>query len=267
VRDFRERGEITKWNGEMVESGLIAKGVCQEFIDKDSGAKVIALKDLNLDVTLGEIVGLIGPSGCGKSTFLRTVAGLDKPTCGELVFNGRRIEKPEPSRGFVFQQASLFSWYTVYENIAFSLKAIGQYKQRKHEVQELIDAMGLTGFERAYPHQISGGMASRTALAQTFIQRPDMILLDEPLSALDAFTRMAIQDEILKRWADYKPTILLVTHDIEEAVYLCDRVVILSPRPGHVIGEVAIDIERPRDRVGEGFVEKRRQIMDLLQFD
>ena len=152
----------------------------------------------------------------------------------------------------------------MHDNIAFGLKARHVYKQNAHKVDEYIKMMGLEGFEKSYPYQISGGMASRTALARTFVQNPGLVLLDEPLSALDAFTRMAIQDEIVRMHLQTDAMFMLVTHDIEEAVYLCDRVVVMSPRPGRMVGEVAIDLPHPRDRMSEEFVAKRREILGLF---
>lgn len=248
------------------EKRLVAHDVLRVFEDDDKG-ELIALHDFDLEAGHGELVALIGPSGCGKSTFLRLVAGLDEAQGGTLEYGGEPIKGPSYDRGFVFQQANLYPWLTVEKNIAFGLKARGVYKEQKHRVQEMIDLMGLTGFEKSYPHQISGGMAARVAIAQTLIQDPDIILLDEPLSALDAFTRAIIQDEILKMRDRFDPIILMVTHDIEEAVYMADRVVVLSPRPGTNIGEVKIDLPHPRDRISEEFIAYRHTIMDMLDFD
>lgn len=244
---------------------LIASDVTRVYSD-DDGNDVHALDRFSLSMGDGEIVALVGPSGCGKSTFLRLAAGLDRPQGGELVYNGEPISGPHYDRGFVFQDANLFPWLSVYDNIAFGLRARGVYRESKQRVQEYIDLVGLAGFEQSYPYQVSGGMASRTSLARTFIQNPGLILLDEPLSALDAFTRAAVQDQILNIWRRSKPIILLVTHDIEEAVYLSDRVAVMSPRPGRLIGEVAVDIVHPRERTAAIFVAKRRQIMDMLEF-
>ncbi|MEM5818713.1 MAG: ABC transporter ATP-binding protein [Desulfitobacterium hafniense] len=243
---------------------LLADNITRIYHDTDNKG-VHALAQFNLEITRGEIVALVGPSGCGKSTFLRLVAGLDQPQGGTLSYNGEMIAGPHYDRGFVFQDTNLFPWLSVYDNIAFGLKARRVFKQEQAKVQEYIELVGLQGFEKAYPHQISGGMASRTSLARTFIQNPGVILLDEPLSALDAFTRMAIQDEIIKIWQRDQPIIILVTHDIEEAVYLSDRVVILSSRPGKAIGEVAIGLQHPRDRTSSEFVRLRREIMAILE--
>lgn len=248
------------------EKKLVAKGVLREFDDAEKG-KLTALHDFDLEASHGEIVALIGPSGCGKSTFLRLVAGLDEAQGGTIEYGGEPISGPSYERGFVFQETNLYPWLTVEGNIAFGLKARGVYKKQKDRVQEMIDLMGLTGFEDSYPHQISGGMAARVAIAQTFVQDPGTILLDEPLSALDAFTRAVIQDEILKMRDRFKPIIVMVTHDIEEAVYMADRVIVLSPRPGTNIGEVVIDLPHPRDRISEEFIGYRHAIMDMLEFE
>jgi len=228
------------------------------------GKQVVALDGFNLSVQGSEVVGLIGPSGCGKSSFLRLVAGLDMPQAGRLTVGGEAITGPDFTRGLVFQNAALFEWLTVWDNIAFGLRARKVYKQQKQRVQEWIDLMGLSGFERSYPHQISGGMASRTALARTFIQEPSVILLDEPLSSLDAFTRANIQDQIIAMQQRAQAIILLVTHDIEEAVYLCDRIVVMSARPGRALGQVVVDLPHPRDRTQERFISLRRAVMAML---
>lgn len=244
---------------------LIAQDLTRTFTDAGEQT-VAALEGFSLTVKGTETVGIVGPSGCGKSTFLRLVAGLDQPQSGTLTYNGEAITKPSPHRGLVFQNAALFEWLTVYENIAFGLRARKVYKEQKHRIQPLIDQMGLTGFEHYYPHQISGGMASRTALARSFIQDPGVVLLDEPLSALDAFTRATIQDQIIAEQQQSPAIILLVTHDIEEAVYLSDRVVVMSPRPGRIVGEVAISLDHPRDRTSDAFITLRKQVMRLLEY-
>ncbi len=245
---------------------LIAQGIKRAF-KADDGTELVALSNFDFEAKQGEVVALIGPSGCGKSTFLRLVAGLDTPQSGELTYNGSPITGPDPNRGFVFQQANLYPWLTVEKNVAFGLKANGTYMENRHRVQEMIDLMGLAGFEKSYPHQISGGMAARVAIAQTLVMDPDVLLLDEPLSALDAFTRAVIQDEILAMCVKFKPIVLLVTHDIEEAVYLADRVVVLSPRPGTKVAEIPVDLPHPRDRISSEFIAKRHEILDALRFE
>lgn len=245
---------------------LVAKNVLRVFDDADRG-ELIALQDFNLEAEHGELVALIGPSGCGKSTFLRLVAGLDEAQGGSIEYGGEQVKGPSYNRGFVFQETNLYPWLTVEKNISFGLRARGVYKEQKDRVQEMIDLMGLTGFEKSYPHQISGGMAARVSIAQTLVQDPGIILLDEPLSALDAFTRAVIQDEILKMRDRFKPIILMVTHDIEEAVYMADRVVVLSPRPGRKVGEICIDMPHPRDRISSQFIEYRHAVMGMLEFN
>lgn len=248
--------------GKMVEQKIKAEHIVRIYQNGDN-AQIQVLDDFNLEIGHGEIVAIVGPSGCGKSTFLRLAAGLDQPQGGRMLYNGKAIKGPNYDRGFVFQDANLFPWLTIRDNIHFGLRA--RKAPDREKVQEYIDLVGLSGFEDSYPYQISGGMASRASLARTFIQEPGLILLDEPLSALDAFTRGSIEDEILKIWRKNQPTILLVTHDIEEAVYLCDRVAVMSARPGKIIGEVKIKIKHPRDRISNKFVEKRREIMKVLE--
>ncbi|MCB6993581.1 ABC transporter ATP-binding protein [bacterium 210820-DFI.6.37] len=228
-------------------------------------ARVEVLNDFNMEVSYGESVAIVGPSGCGKSTFLRLVAGLDKPERGRILYDGIEINETDPNRGFVFQEPNLFPWLTVKDNVGFGLKARKVFKEKKRKIQEYIDLVGLSGFEEAFPYQLSGGMASRASLARTFIQEPGVILLDEPLSALDAFTKESIQNEILKIWKKNKPIIILVTHDIEEAVYLSDRILVMSDRPGKIIGQVMVGIDHPRDRTSTEFVAKRKEILEILK--
>lgn len=243
---------------------FVAEHVTQTFLEK-GGSEVWALDDFSLAVEGAEIVGIIGPSGCGKSTFLRLAVGLDEPLIGTIRFDGCAVNRPGAQRALVFQNANLFEWLTIEENIAFGLRANHVYDAWKYKIPRLIDMMGLSGFEHAYPPQISGGMASRCALARVFVLNPDLICFDEPLSALDAFTRAMLQDEILSMQSEAHTSMILVTHDIEEAVYLCDRVVVMSARPGRTIGELPIDLPHPRDRVSPEFVDKRKQLLAMLE--
>lgn len=257
--------EVAEGDCEMSnEIQISAKNVVRVYEGED-GEGVRALDDLTMDVKKGEIVSLIGPSGCGKSTFLRLVAGLDKPQGGVILNDGEEIASVNKNCGFVFQEANLFPWLSVYKNIAFGLKMNKKLKEDRDMVSKYMSLMGLEGFEKAFPYQISGGMASRASLARTFIQDPGIILLDEPLSALDAFTRENLQEAILKIWNENKPSIILVTHDIEEAVFLSHRVVIMSERPSKVIGEVEINLDHPRDRMSGQFIKYRRQIKKSLE--
>jgi sulfonate transport system ATP-binding protein len=249
--------------GHQTDHSIVAEHVVQVFNEGEPN-ELVALGDLSLEARGGTIIGLVGPSGCGKSTFLRIVAGLDKPTSGTVFYDGEPVTGPDWHRGVVFQGAQLFEFLTVHDNIAFGLKARGVYKQNRDKVDDFIRLVELEGFENTYPHQISGGMAARAAIARTLIQEPGMVLLDEPLSALDAFTRGTIQDEVLRLVKLSNTLALLVTHDIEEAVYLCDRVIVMSPRPGRKVRDIEIDLPHPRERVAPEFVEYRRIILEAL---
>jgi ABC-type nitrate/sulfonate/bicarbonate transport system ATPase subunit len=225
-----------------------------------------ALDGITLSVTAGELVSLVGPSGCGKSTLLRLTAGLDAPTSGELWVGPERISSPSAERGLVFQDPNLFPWLTVRGNIQAGLVARGVAHEKRHEVDEFMRLVGLETFAGAYPHHLSGGMAQRVALARALINHPKVLLLDEPLGALDAFTRMRMQDEVLRLWQARGTTILLVTHDIDEAIYMSDRIVIMTPRPGRIDRTIDITIDRPRQRNSPEFLNLRGEILDLLHF-
>lgn len=233
------------------------------YIDA-SGNRVDALSDINLSIRKGEFLSIIGPSGCGKTTLLRLIAGLDTPGAGKITLEGKEITAPDPHRGYVFQQGSLFPWLTVEKNIAAGLKARGVYKTQKNEIAKYISLIGLDGFEKAYPHQISGGMAQRVAIARALINRPAALLLDEPMGALDSFTRYDLQDKLLELWERDNTTMVLVTHDVDEAIYLSDRVVIMTPRPGKISEILKLHLPRPRQRSDTEFLEMRRTILEKL---
>ncbi len=231
----------------------------------DDGADVEALEDVNLKVRRGEFISIIGASGCGKTTLLRTIAGLDKPDSGSIVMDDHEIKKPDPERGYVFQQGGLFNWLTVKQNIAYGLKTRKVYKSKKQDVPKYIELVGLKGFEDSYPYQISGGMAQRVAIARTLINDPRILLLDEPMGALDSFTRADIQDKLREIHKLNGITMILVTHDIDEAIYLSDRIVIMTPRPGKISNIFEVKMEHPRQRGGVDFLEMRRKL--LKEFD
>ncbi len=231
-------------------------------IYKDEESKVEALKDINLTVNKGEFISIIGSSGCGKTTLLRLIAGLDKPQSGKLLLYGEEITKPNPQRGYVFQQGSLFPWLTVEDNIAAGLKARHVYKENKNKIAEYIELIGLNGFEKSYPHQISGGMAQRVAIARALINDPEILLLDEPMGALDSFTRADIQDKLLELRKRNNATMILVTHDVDEAIYLSDRIVIMTPRPGKISEILEVNLPHPRHRGGTEFLAIRRNILE-----
>jgi sulfonate transport system ATP-binding protein len=238
-------------------AGLVIENLRKTFAQ--GGRRLVALSGVDLTVHPGEFVVVVGSSGCGKSTLLRIVAGLESGDEGVVSVGGRLIRGTSRDRGVVFQEHRLFPWLTVQQNVAFGLAEIPQ-AERRRSVEEHLALVGLTGFENAYPHQLSGGMAQRVAIARALAVRPQLLLLDEPFGALDYFTRLQLQEEILRIWQAEQTTMILVTHDIDEAVFLADRVVILSDRPGTVRRIVRIDLERPRDRTSPDFVKLRSTI-------
>jgi ABC-type nitrate/sulfonate/bicarbonate transport system ATPase subunit len=225
-----------------------------------------ALSNISLSLAAGELVSLIGPSGCGKSTLLRLIAGLDSADSGELLIGSDSITKPSAERGLVFQDPNLFPWLTVRRNIQAGLVARGALHGKREEVEEFMRLVGLEGFANAYPHHLSGGMAQRAALARALINHPKVLLLDEPLGALDAFTRMRMQDEVLRLWQARRTTMLLVTHDIDEAIYMSDRIMIMTPRPGRIERTISVDLDRPRQRSSTEFLRLRSDILEFLHF-
>lgn len=245
------------------ETLIEIKNVNRTYID-DKDNTVEALQDINLTIKRGEFVSLIGSSGCGKTTLLRLIAGLDVPETGILTLDGQEITAPDPQRGYVVQQGGLFPWLTVEQNIATGLKARHVYRQNKAQVGHYINLIGLNGFEKAYIHQISGGMAQRVAIARALINKPKALLLDEPMGALDSFTRADIQDKLLELRKENDATMILVTHDVDEAIYLSDRIVIMTPRPGKISEILTINMPHPRDRGGSDFLSIRRDILEKL---
>lgn len=228
------------------------------------GRRVLALADVSLDVQAGEFVCLVGRSGCGKSTLLEVVAGLQQPDSGAVYLAGERVVAPVSKAGLVFQRPSLFPWLTVEGNLRFALEASGARAGATARIRELIELVGLVGHERAYPTQLSGGMAQRVALARTLAARPRVLLFDEPFGALDAFTRLALQQEIEALWLRERFTALFVTHDIDEAVYLSDRVVVLSACPGRVQRVFQITLPRPRHRGTPTSIELSARVFQEL---
>lgn len=244
--------------------GLITvKNVFRTYIDAN-GNEVEALKNINLNIESGEFISFIGPSGCGKTTLMRLIAGLDEAQEGELFLDGEKISGTSYERGYVFQQANLFPWQNIEDNVSAGLRARKIYKEHKEEVSHYIEIAGLKGFEKSYPHQISGGMAQRASLVRALINSPKVLLLDEPLGALDSFTRFALQDKLLELWKERENTMILVTHDVDEAVYLSDRIVIMSPRPGKIEEVIDVNLRRPRNRTSEDFLIIRTKILEKL---
>lgn len=220
---------------------------------------VVALKGIDLRVRKGEFITLIGPSGCGKSTLLKIVAGLDTSYEGNVLLNDRPISGPSIEKGFIFQEPRLFPWLTVEKNIAGNLSL--KQKDVRKKVDEFIELVRLEGFEKAYPRELSGGMAQRVAIARALLRNPDVLLLDEPFGALDAFTRSHMQEVLLDIWQNNRTTMLFVTHDLDEAVFLGERVVIMNPRPGHIRSILPIDLPFPRKRTGSSFQELRTKVL------
>jgi len=236
------------------------------------GERVQAVHDVNLEVEdafspegrdIGEFRVLLGPSGCGKSTLLRMIAGLDRPESGQIIVNGKPVEGPGRDRGMVFQKYTSFPWLTVADNIAYGMKINGvPAEERAKTVARLVEAVGLSGFEKVYPDTLSGGMQQRVAIARTLAVRPEVILMDEPFGALDAQTRTDMQLLLLRVWDETACTVLFVTHDVEEAVYLADRIFILSARPGTIVEDVPVPFGRPRDPA----VKQKQEFHELQDY-
>jgi len=222
--------------------------------------RIDVLSDVGLEVGEGEFVSIVGSSGCGKSTLLKLIVGLERASGGSVMLEEREITKPSEKCGIVYQESRLFPWLTVEENIAFGISKGAGREERKKKINEYIALTGLEGFNRALPRQLSGGMQQRVSIARALIGHPEILLLDEPFGALDALTRILMQNEIMRIWQKHLSTMILVTHDIDESIFLSDRIVVLSERPGHIKKIIKVDLPRPRDRSSEHFVSIRRQI-------
>jgi ABC-type nitrate/sulfonate/bicarbonate transport system ATPase subunit len=231
-----------------------------------SAENVVAIENLNLTINPGEFVSIVGTSGCGKSTLLRIVAGLEKPTQGSVSVDNKVINSPSPDIGFMFQEHALFDWLTVKKNIIFALKSSKRYEKFKNNIVNLLETAGLSEFANSYPHQLSGGMRQRAALIRALAVSPEILLLDEPLGALDSFTRMTLQDEIIRLWQERKNTMLLITHDVDEAIYLSQKIIIMSPRPGKIKEILDVPMSYPRNRGTSDFENLRVKILKKLNF-
>lgn len=235
------------------------------FSNDETGQVVQALHDVNLRIEENEFVSLLGPSGCGKSTLLNLVAGFDQPTSGRVLFDGKPVHKPGPDRGVVFQEPTLFPWLTVEQNVDFGLRNIGvEPAERRKIASQFISLVGLADFARARPHQLSGGMRQRVALARVLALGPRALLMDEPFGSLDAQTRDRLQDELLRIWQLRRKTVLFVTHNVEEAIYLADRVAVLAPAPDGITADVPISIPRPRERYSNQMKEATMALLAVL---
>jgi NitT/TauT family transport system ATP-binding protein len=228
------------------------------------GQLLPVLDTIDLAVGPGEFVALLGPSGCGKSTLLRLIAGLERPHAGRIFAGGHEVTAPDPSRILVFQDPTLYPWRTVRQNVALGLEARGLLRLQAERVDDVLRRVGLDGFDHAYPHQLSGGMAQRAALARALVNEPSVMLMDEPLANLDSLTRIDMQAELNVLWQRDKFTAFLVTHDIDEALYLAGRVLVLSQRPARILAEIAVDLPYPRHRSSPGFSALRQRVLEQL---
>ena len=241
------------------ESYITVDSVSKTFMQRTGPLKV--LEDVSFTVSKGQVVCIVGASGCGKSTLLRAVSGLDPDHSGTITVAGKKVLSPEKTRGIVFQEHRLFPWMTVEQNIGYALN--GKPKtQRKALVQHYINLVRLNGFEKSYPSQLSGGMAQRAGIARALVNRPPVLLLDEPFGALDTFTKIAMQNELKRIQHERHTTMLMVTHDIDEAVFLSDKVIVLSNRPGRIQDTVDVDLSEPRDRNSIDFLKIKKRIYD-----
>ncbi len=248
------------------QSRIAVRGVRKHFVDISRQEQIVALDGIDLEIGDDEFLTILGPSGCGKTTLLNIIAGFDRATSGDVRLDGEAILKPGPDRGVVFQEYALFPWLTVEQNIEFGLRERRIAKaQRRARVRDQIASVGLSGFERRYPQELSGGMRQRVAIARALVNDPKILLLDEPFAALDAQTRTLMQQELLRVWSAARRTAIFITHNIEEAILLGDRVVVMTARPGRIKEIVAVDLRRPRDVTSADFNETRRRIGLMLE--
>jgi NitT/TauT family transport system ATP-binding protein len=244
------------------------KAVRKTYRDAAEGTEVVALDGLTLDIEPREFLTLLGPSGCGKSTLLNILAGFEKPDAGKVLLNGVAIERPGPDRGVVFQDYALFPWLSVQQNVEYGLHEKGLGKEEARDIaQRFLSLVGLTGFERRFPHELSGGMRQRVALIRVLAIDPEILLMDEPFAAVDAQTRTILQEELQRLWLQTLKTVVFVTHSVDEAIYLADRVTVMTARPGGVKAIVPIDLPRPRDATSDAFNRYRREITQLIEVE
>ncbi|MFT7462544.1 MAG: NitT/TauT family transport system ATP-binding protein [Pseudohongiellaceae bacterium] len=241
---------------------VVIDQVSKEFETKAGPLQV--LENIDLTVADGEFVCLLGPSGCGKSTLLNAIAGFVQPTSGSVRIDGEPVLEPNPQRVFVFQEYGIFPWASVWDNVALGLHHSDNRADTAKKVQETIDLVGLTGFERSYPMELSGGMKQRVEVARALAVSPDVIYMDEPFGALDSLTRLTMRSEIIRIWQQQKPTILFVTHDVDESIQLAERIVVMSARPGRIAGIIEVDLPHPRDLGSPEYGRIKNRLYELL---
>jgi NitT/TauT family transport system ATP-binding protein len=236
-----------------------------QSFSRDDGSRLVVLDNLSFGVRDKEFVCILGSSGCGKTTLLRLIAGLDTAEAGTIILDGEEMKGANPKVGMVFQEYSLFPWRTVIDNIAFGLEMQGMQKAERYRIAErYLDLVNLTQFRDSYPSELSGGMRQRVAVARALALDPVLLLMDEPFGALDAQTRNMLQRELLEIWEETKKTIVFITHSVDEAVYLSDQIIVMTPRPGRICRTFTIDLPRPRDRTSVDFANVRREVLDLI---
>jgi len=251
----------------MPEAAVELRGVSKEFVARDR--RVLALQEIDLSIAHNEFAAILGPSGCGKSTLLNMVAGFDRPSGGQVRVGGVPVEAPDPSRGVVFQEAALFPWYTVWDNVTFGPRTMGvPAAQYRPKVEAYIDQVGLRGFERHYPAELSGGMKQRVGIARVLVMEPQVLLMDEPFGSLDAQTRLLMQELLLSVWERHHQTVLFITHDIEEALLIADSVSVMTTRPGRIKKRLVVNLPRPRSvdvTTSPIFNELKREVLSLIR--
>ncbi|MBD1891685.1 ATP-binding cassette domain-containing protein [Coleofasciculus sp. FACHB-SPT9] len=253
----------------LAKGSVEVKDLSVAFKRRDQYGPLLVLESTNFKINPGEFVCLLGPSGCGKSTILNLIAGFLKPTRGQVLVDEQLVEKPGADRGFVFQQYSLLPWKTTFENVEFGLKIQGISRAERTElVNDYLDRVGLYKHRHSYPHQLSGGMQQRASIVRALVNSPSVLLMDEPFAALDAQTRHMMQELLLNIWSDLKSTVIFVTHDIEEAIFLSDRILVMGVRPGHIKEIVVVNLDRPRHidtMLSPDFVNLNRQVFELIR--
>lgn len=258
-------GSMDLWDSDMGETLITCRGLSKSYYDIRNQERVDALDSLSLDIRRGEFITVIGPSGCGKTSLMNILAGFEPRTSGEALLEGRPIEGPGADRAVVFQEYALFPWLTLRQNVEYGPRERGVPRAEiRRVVDRTLDMVGLLGAQTRYPHELSAGMRQRGAIARVLVNDPKILLMDEPFAALDAMTRRVLQQELSRLWAEARFTVLFITHSVEEAVLLGDRIIAMSARPGRVQADVTVELARPRDPTTSAFNEYRRDVEQLL---